>query len=194
MSLTLNTSGKVLRQDYKGDKMNDEIQAYYSGFEPVEVENLDDVKETRTVIPATKNVVMKITKAENLINKENTYRQISLQLRITKGIDENGKYKGKVVFGRVCYYADPNVYNKDFFKHKQHLVQLKYLLRSTGIEGNTVDGHTLDKLMQAPEIKADITIKKRTIMVDDGTGTQIPEEQLDNEVRNYKFIPATDLV
>ena len=140
-----------------------ETEAYYSGVEPVEIGSLSDVVEQRTVVPATRGVKMKIRKAENMISKDNTYRQISMQLQIVQGIGDEGKYRGKVVFGRVCYYADPNKYTKDFFKNKQHLVQLKYLGKATGIDMCGVDGYTLDKLMEAPEIVADITVRKKQI-------------------------------
>ena len=171
--------------------MNDEVEAFYSGIEPVEIGSLDDVKEQRTVIPATKNVRMRIKKAEVQINKDNTYRSINLQLQIVNGIDAEGKYKGKVVFGKVCYYADPNTYTKDFFKQKQHLVELKKLIKATGIEyQGVVDGHFIDRLMQSTELSADIQIRKRKVKLDDGTFT----EELDNETRNYKQLSAEELV
>lgn len=167
---------------------------WYNGVEPVEVSNLDDVKEIRTVIPATKSVKVKIIKAENTINKDNTYRSINLQLKLIQGIDETGKYKGKVIFARVCYYADPNVYTKDFFHNKQHLVQLKYLMRATGIDLTKIDGHKIEELTSTPEIKADITVKKRIIEVDDGTGVKSKEEILENEARNFKALDPSELV
>lgn len=174
--------------------MSEDTQAFYSGFEPVDVGDMSEVREIRTTIPATKGVRVKIVKADNLINASNTYRQINLQLKIVNGIDETGKYKGKVVFGKVCYYADPTVYTKDFFKARQHLVQLKYLLKATGIANTTIDGHILEQLVEAPEIKVDITVKKRKVTVDDGVGGTETIEQLDNEVRNYKAIPVEEQV
>ena len=104
-----------------------------SVFDEVIIGNLDDVKEQKTIIPPTKNVRVKIVKAENRVNKDNTYRSISLQLRIVDGVGDENKWKGKILFGSVNYYADPTVYTKDFFTSKQHLIQLKYLARATGI-------------------------------------------------------------
>jgi hypothetical protein len=166
-----------------------EEELWFNGVEPVEIGNLDDVKEQRTVIPATKGVRVKIKKADNAINKDNTYRSINLQLQITQGIDETGKYKNKVIFGRVCYYADPNAYTKDFFKTKQHLVQLKYLARATGMDFSKITGEFIDSLVTAPEIKVDITIRKRKMLVDG-----VEEETMENEVKNYKSLDPTELI
>ena len=92
-------------------------EAFYSGVEPVDVGNLDAVLEQKTLIPATKNVRFKIKKAENFVSKDNTFKMINLQLQIVDGIDEAGKYKNKVIFAWVSYYADPNKYTSDFFKN-----------------------------------------------------------------------------
>lgn len=162
--------------------------SWYGGVEPVEVGNLDDVKEERQVIPASKGVGLQVVKAEIKGNKANTYRSIKLQLRLTQGLVD-GKYKNKMVFASVCYYADPNVYTKDFFTKKQHLIQLKYLKRAIGYESNTVDGHLLDELTNK-QILGDITVKKSTFQVDDGKGGKETVEQLDNDVKNFKPMPA----
>ncbi len=163
-------------------------ESWYGGVEPVEIGSLDDVKEERQVIPAAKGVELQVMKAEIKSNAKNTYRNINLQLRLTQGLVD-GKYKGKIIFGRICYYADPNVYTKDFFTKKQHLVQLKYLKRAIGFESNTVDGHLLEELT-GKQLLGDIIIKKSKFMVDDGKGGKEEIEQLDNDVRNYKAMPA----
>ena len=170
--------------------MDDDILggAWYNGVEPVDVGNLEDVKEERQVIPASKGVELLVVKAEIKSNEKNTYRSINLQLKLTQGLVD-GKYKNKMIFGRVCYYADPNVYTKDFFTKKQHLIQLKYLKRAIGYESNTVDGHFIEALT-GKQLLGDITVKKSTFQIDDGKGGKETVEQLDNEVRNYKAMPA----
>ena len=170
--------------------MDEGTQAFYGGVEPVEFGDLTSVREQRTVIPATRGVLVKIRRAESKVNEANTYRQISLQLQLVDGLVD-GKYKGKVVFARLCYYADPNAYTKDFFKNKQHLVQLKYLLRAVGTDKKVVDGHLLEELEAANPILCDITIKKRQRLVDDGEGGQVSVEELENEVRNFKSAGAS---
>lgn len=173
--------------------MEGESTSWYSGVEPVEVGNLDEVKEQKTLIPATKGVLFKIKKADNFVSKDNTYKMINLQLQIVEGIGEDHKYKNKVMFARVTYFADPNKYTNDFFKAKQHLVQLKYLLRSVGCSTNVVDGHLLDELMNSQPILADITIKPNKRLIDDGTGTGTVTEvvEMENEVRNFKAAGAS---
>lgn len=170
-------------------------EGWYSGVEPVDVGNLDDVREMRTVIPATKNVRMRIVKAENAINKNNTYRSINLTLKLTQGIGDEGKYKNMTLFARVCYFADPIAYTKDFFKTKQHLVQLKYLSRATGIDLTKIDGHKIEELLNAPEIKADITLKKKLVFSDNGMVNEKEEDaQFENEVRNFKALDPMEMV
>ena len=171
-----------------GEELLGDTGSWYGGVEPVDVGSLDDVKEERQVIPAAKGVELQVVKAEIKSNKAYTYRSIHLQLRLTQGYVD-GKYKGKVVFANVCYYADPNVYTKDFFTKKQHLIQLKYLKRAIGYESNTVDGHLIEELT-GKQLLGDITVKKSKFMIDDGKGGKEEIEQLDNDVRNYKAMPA----
>lgn len=172
-----------MTEEFSLDKSN-----WYSGVEPIDVGNLDEVKEERQVIPATRSVKLAIAKAENAVNKENTYRSLNLQLSLVDGLTD-GKYKNKPIFTRVCYYADPNVYTKDFFTKKQHLVQLKYLKRAIGFTSNVVDGHLLEELV-GKQLLADIIVRKRKVLIDDGQGGKEEVEQLDNEVRNFKALPV----
>lgn len=166
---------------------------WYSGVEPVDVGNLDDVKEERQVVPATRSVKLQITKTEDYVNEARTYRMIRLVLKIVDGIDESGKYKGKPIFTSVTYYADPNVYTKDFFKKKQHLIQLKYLRNAIGWNSTAVDGHFLEALL-GKVVKGDIIVKKRVILVDDGSGGKEETTVQDNEVRNFKALPLEEQV
>lgn len=106
------------------------------GFEVVEPMELDlsDVKEERVLLPPTNNVRLRIRKVTNTGNQDNTYRQLNVSFQVEDGIQvgEETKFKGSVLFERVCYYADPMVYTKDFFKRKQHLVQLQQLMKAMG--------------------------------------------------------------
>lgn len=149
-----------------------DVQEHFGGIEPVNVGDLSDVQEQKLLIPATKNVKLLIKDADMRTPKDhNDYRWINLQLQLVDGIDEAGKYKGKVVFGMVAYYANPAVYTKDFFTSKQHLVNLKQLIAATGIDGS-IDGHTPEKL-KGKVVLADIWQKK---------------DLTDNEVGRYKTL------
>jgi len=191
--------------------VSDDIQAHYSGMEPVDVGDLSSVREERSVIPATKGVKVKIATAENQINPANTYRQFSLRLNLVDGIGEEGKWKGKPLFTHVCYYADPTIYcsiektkerhpnwedsrvekSVTFFNKRGHLLQLKYLLKAIGAESSTVDGHTLDAILAASFVTVDITVRPRTITPTDGSESYVVQE---NEARNYKAVPVEDQV
>ena len=75
-----------------------EVQEHFGGIEPVNVGDLSDVQEQKLLIPATKNVKLLIKVADMRTPKDhNDYRWINLQLQLVDGIDESGKYKGKVV-------------------------------------------------------------------------------------------------
>lgn len=174
------------------EEQND-VVAYYSGVEPVDIGDLTDVKEERQVIPPTKNVKFQIVKAEATVNKANTFRQINLQCKLIDGIDEHGKYKNKIVFTRVTYYADPNTYTSEFFKKRQYLLALKYLKNAVGWDSSVIDGHFIAQI-ENKVLKGDIIIKKGKRFVDDGNGNKIELEQLDNEIRNFKALAPEDVV
>ena len=178
--------------------LSDDVKEYYGGVEPVDVGNLDDVKEQKSVIPATKDVLFRIKKAELRIIQDNTWRSINLQLQLVNGIGEEGKYKNKVLFSNVPYYADPIKYSGDYFKSKQHLLPLKFLRKATGLELNPIDGHTVEQLEKAPYIKASITIRQRKVLDEnkqpllDEQGKEVKEPE--NDVRFFKAVDPSELV
>jgi len=151
-----------------------------NGIEQVVVGDLNDVIEQKFVIPNTKHVKFMVRKATNKANKDNTWRGINLQLSIVDGIDEEGKYKGKVLFSMITYYADPTIYTKDFFKTKQHLVPLKYLLKATGLDP-IIDDEFLNKL-EGTFLYGDIVQKAGF------------EGTIENDVKNFKAVPVDELV
>ena len=157
----------------------------FSVVEEVEVGDLTQVKEEKQLVPAAKRVKMRVKKAESQASKDNAYRWINLQLQIVEGIDAEGAYKGKVVFGKVCYFADMAKYGeKDFFKKKQHLIQLRYLLEALGLDLATVKIN--DAFMQGIA---------NQIVLADITQTKGDEEYgPDNEVKNFREVPAESMV
>lgn len=178
------------------DLINDDVSgvsAFFGGIEPMDVGDLTDVKEERQVIPPTKNVKFQIVKAEATINKAGTFRQINLQCKLVDGIDEQGKFKNKIIFTRVTYYADPNAYTSEFFKRRQYLLALKFLKTAVGWDSSTIDGNFLAQL-DKKILKGDIVIRKGKRLVDDGTGNKVQTEQLDNEIRNFKALSPEESV
>jgi len=104
-------------------------EAGFDVTEPMEVD-LSDVREERTLLPPASNVKLQIRKATTTMNEDKTFRSMNISFQLVDGIlvGEEVKYKGMVVFERVCYYADPQVYTKDWFKKRQHLVALQSVL------------------------------------------------------------------
>ena len=169
------------------------MEEHYGGVEPVEIDDLNDVKEEKQTIPAAKGVKLRIDKVE--FNEKLTedrvsiYRWLKLNFRVVEGIDEEGKYKNKVVFGRdgVCYYADPVHYTKDFFKNRQHLVNLKYLLGATDLVGTPIDGHLQEKLEGKMVIGNIVQVKNNYTT---STGVEVNELVNDVNIKSLKAVPA----
>jgi len=153
--------------------------------EDVVVDDLTNVQEEKQLVPPAKKVKLLVKKAEIKASKDNAYRWINLQLQIVDGIDEAGSYKNKVVFGKICFYADMAVYGeKDFFKKKQHLIGLKQFITAIGADlaHITINDSFLTSIVNQM-VLADITQTKGNT-----------EFGPDNEVKNYKEVPASSMV
>ena len=164
----------------------------------VTIESLDDVKEEKQLVPPARGVKLKVRKAE--INKynEDKYCVINLQLQIVDGINDDGEYKGKVVFGKVNYAADPATYTKDYFVKKQHLIQAKGLLKAIGMELAQV-GVANNGLVKkdGSELVTDQFCEdlKGMVIIGDIKQTKGNEQYgPDNEVVNFKAVSAESLV
>lgn len=153
--------------------------------EEVVVGDLTEVKEEKQLVPPAKKVKLQIKKAEIQTSKDNAYRWLNLQLQIVDGIDTTGGYKGKVVFGKVCFYADMAKYGeKAFFQKKQHLIGLKQLLEAVSADLASVKiGDEFLQSLTGKQILADISQTKGN----DDFGP-------DNEVKNYRELPAEAMV
>ena len=140
-------------------------------IDPVELD-LMDVKQERVLLPPTDNVKLRVRKATAIANKDNSYRQMNISFQVAEGIQmgEEVKYKGSVLFERVCYFADPKRYDKDFFKKRQHLVQLRGLLAALGedLAKVVIDDGFLESLA-GKELLADIRQKPNKFTAKDGT-------------------------
>lgn len=157
----------------------------FSVNEDVVVGDLTEVKEEKQLVPPAKRVKLQVKKANIQTSKDNAYRWLNLQLQIVDGIDTTGSYKGKVVFGKVCFFADMAKYGeKDYFKKKQHLIGLKQLLEAVSADLASVKiGDEFLQTLVGQMVLADITQTKGN----DDFGP-------DNEVKNYRELPASDMV
>ena len=173
-----------------------------------ETMDLTNVKQEVFVIPPSRNVKFFIAKIDRYEkNKDGTLRDwrfLNLQLAIEDGIpavvknettgenEEIMKYKNKMMFQTVPYYANPDVYKKDWFKKKQHLVQFKMLASALGIDLNNLKVSDVVQLGDKAFVIADITQSDETVKNEQNeyvkTGDRI------NEIKNFRALPLEDTV
>ena len=122
------------------------------------MDDVPDWVQPEALVPPTRKIRMIIPKVKDEANQAGTYRWLNTQFNIVDGIDDEGKYKNKAFFVRVCYYADPAAYTKDYFKNKKHLSQLKQLMTAVG--ANASNTEELITQLECRELYADITQKK----------------------------------
>ncbi len=171
--------------------------------EETEVGSLADVKEKRTLIPPTKNVKVRIDKAEELLqgNPKGSFKQLKITTPLVEGIEvvgEDGepkvKYKNAPIFTTICFYADATIYTKDYFKDKQHLVQYTMLLKALDRDvSNPEETKVNDQLIQDISkrlVIADIVQEKATPYTDK-EGVKQPG-QPKNYLKNFKAVSETD--
>ena len=166
-------------------------EAGFDVTEPVEVD-LTDVREERVLLPPTSNVKLRIRKVTIVANKDNTYRQLNPSFQVEEGILVGGeiKYKGTVVFERICYYADPEAYTKEWFKKRQHLVALQQLLKAVGMDMKTTINDELLSSLESQVVLATIGQKPNNFTAKDGTEVKTTV----NTVSRFRAVPTEDLV
>lgn len=158
-------------------------------LEPTELD-LSDVREERVLIPPTNNVKLRVRKATPYSNQENTYRGLNVSFSIVDGISvgEDVKFKNSVVFSRTCYYADPQAYNKDFFKRRQHLVSFTQLMKALGKDISKIQvNDELLKEMEGKEVLGDIRQRANNFTAKDGTEVSTTI----NDISRFRSVPET---
>jgi len=123
----------------------------------LDMNEVPDWVQPEALVPPTRKAKMIIVKVKDEANKTGTYRWLNTQFNLVDGIDEEGKYKNKAFFVRVCYFANPNSYTKDYFKKKQHLSQLKQLMKAVGATATNTE--SLIEQLECRELFADIIQK-----------------------------------
>ena len=160
----------------------------FNVIDEVEIGSLDDIKESKPLIPATKNVLFSISKVRPFQSEDGKYKAFELGLQLVDGID--GKWKNSWVNSDgICYYADTEKYTKDFFKERQHLRNLKTLLKATGIQTTKVNDE-LFKELEGKKILADIYQVPNNYTAKDGA--EISETV--NQAKFFKPVPTEQLV
>lgn len=178
-----------------------------AGFEVVdeiEIGDLSDVKEERNILPPVKGIKVRIRKVTINQNKEGTFRQLNMSLAVEDGFEVAGevKYKGSVIWARVPYYADSQVYTKDYFVKKQHLVELKKLALALSID--ITDIKVNDEFLASLEgqlLTADVRQRASQYVIRNGKKITLNKEvkalgdeqtfdDVQNEVGNFKAISS----
>jgi len=155
--------------------------------EEVVMEDLSTLKQEKNLVPPSKDVKMRIRSAIVACNKDNTFRQIRLDLQIVDGIQvgEIMKFKNTRLFPNVTYYADPNKYTKEYFQKKQHLVQLKFLCNAIGEDLSSIRiNDAFLTSLSGKEILGTIKQQKSKDWTN-GAG-QLVEGEMRNDVVNFK--------
>lgn len=169
--------------------------------EPVDVQDLAEVKEERSLTPPAKVVKVRISKAAVQTTQDKDIKSLKLELRIADGIPmvnkESGetemRYQNKPLFTGIMdivIWADLSVKErstKDWWNKKQHLIGLKQFCQALDIPltGLQVNDEFISSLI-GRELAVDIQHEEETVLNEQGkrekTGTY--RERL----RNWKKI------
>jgi hypothetical protein len=161
--------------------------------EPIVIGDLRELKQDQFVVPTASNVLFDIVKAsiktvEDKDDHTPKFKTLSLQLRISEGIPLNGelKYAGKVMFAEPWVWANPQLYTKDYFKRKQHLVDLKLVLAALGYDlaNVTISDDFISGLI-GRQIRANVIVKKVQVK-DPSTGEYVDTDEECNELKGWK--------
>ena len=178
--------------------------------EPLDVQDLSDVKEEKNLTPVTKNLKVRVAKA-GLMSNENkeqnkvaNIKSLKLELRIVDGIatvdTESGetimKYVNKPLFTGlmdVIVWADLTVphakggtrADQDWWKKKQHLVGLSQFCKALELPltGLKITDEFFAELI-GKELLIDIQHEKETVL--DSEGKRVATGTFKEKIRNFK--------
>lgn len=157
------------------------------GFEVtdvIDVPDMSEVKEQRTLIPAAKDVRFRIVSGAVMASNDKTIKGLNLRLAIVEGIDvlnkDTGEYEKKFI-GRemttglmtLVVWADKSVGARpgsDWWKNDQHLVGLKQFCMAMGIPltGIKINDAFIGELV-GKEVIATIVHEEGSVKDENGT-------------------------
>lgn len=156
------------------------------GFEvtdTIEVPDLGDIKEQRTLKPAAKDVLFNIVSAAVISNNNKDIKSLDLRLQIVEGIDvlntDSGETEKKFIGGvmstghmTLTVWADKKVApreSSDWWKNDQHMVGFKQFCMALGIPlaGIKVNDDFLANLA-GRQVRATIVHEEETVKDADG--------------------------
>lgn len=175
----------------------------------VEIENIDEVRKTKNLIPVNSNVLLDISKVTGEISKDKQSKTFNVSFKLVDGVDVEGeiKYKGSMASSfpqRFTYWVSPEkvqdrVANaekkstREWYKNKQYLVEIKSLLLACGLKAAdfTVEGKlNVDALIAAikgQQVMGNITQKEEEAF-DKTTGKTVKLGTFLNEVKNLRKV------
>ncbi len=175
----------------------------------VEIENIDEVKKTKTLIPVSANVLLDISKVVADVSKDKQSKTLNVSFKLSEGVEVEGeiKYKGSMASSfpqRYTYWVSTEKVQdkianaekkstREWYKNKQYLVEMKSLLLACGLKAAdfTVEGKlNVDALISAikgQQVIGNIT-QKEDEAFDKSTGKNVKLGTFQNEVKNLRKV------
>ncbi len=158
------------------------MQEGYEVIDAFDVQDLSEVKQDSNLFPATKDLKVRIAKAQTQKNKDEDIYSLKLELRVVDGIPNNDGGTSRVnavLFNSLMdlvYGANTEVKGRSenrWWKNKQHLVEFKNLMNALGISlsGIKINEEFLSSLV-GQEVLVTVRHEAETIKNSDGTKTK----------------------
>ena len=172
---------------------------------------LVDVKETKNLIPPTRNVKVKIKDVKLLKEKNDEprpWKMLVFSVELVDGImiGEETKYRGMSIgTDLMCYFADPDCgrydYKKPYFAKGQFLVPLMQVVKATGVQApGLMKGGISDENMAelVEELDGQVLmaniLQKKVEALNNETGKYEATDELKNAVSGFKAALDEDMV
>jgi len=162
-----------------------------------DVADLTDVKQEQSILPVTKGLKVRITKAATQTNKAKDIYSLKLELRIVDGIlnVESGlhQYVNKPLFTGIMdlVYGAKDSQTRDkegkhWWKTNQHLVEFKNFCKALDIplSGIKVNDEFLAELV-GKELLVDVTHEAQT-SIDQATGDKVKTGEFREKLKGWK--------
>lgn len=138
------------------------------------------------VIDAAQRIRFSVKKATLRYNKDRDVASLSIQSRVgALGVDGNGKYTNKILFGEMIVWSDPETKTSDWWK-KQARFPWKQFQGAIGLDAASATKIN-DSFLLGLEGKEFIADIKKSEMKEKGEdGKYVGTGDFKNELANYK--------
>ena len=159
-----------------------------------EVQDLTNIKQESTLMPVTKGLKVRISKASTQENKDKDIYSLKLELRVVDGILNNegiAQYINKPLFTGIMdlvYGAKLDVKdraNNKWWKNNQHLVEFKNFCNALDIplSGIKIDDEFIANLINK-EFLVDVLHEAQTLP--DADGNRVKTGEFREKLKNFK--------